>query len=202
MAGTLCPRRSGWVAGWIALCALGLAGCSAGSGGYARPPYAERAAPGSGHVTLASWYGPGFIGRRTADGEVYDGDGMTAASRTLPLGSRVPVTNHDNGRSVVVRINDRGPYVYGRSIDLSQRAAKEIGLDHTGVARVSVGSVDAGASTHSVFSRWSGEAQTKHYTPYHYTHPHYYRHRWTSRYRQSHRMVANPVGDWLLRMLG
>ena len=67
---------------------------------------------------------------------------MTAAHRSLPFGTMVRVTNKHNGRSVVVRINDRGPYVHGRGIDLSQRAAEQIGLDHSGVARVSVAPVD------------------------------------------------------------
>ncbi len=98
------------------------------------------------HVTLASWYGPGFIGRHTASGEVYHRDELTAASRNLPLGTRVQVINLNTGRAIVVRINDRGPYVHGRGTDLSQRAAEQIGLNHRGVARVSITRLDATAS--------------------------------------------------------
>src|SRR5882762_283701 len=75
-------------------------------------------------VGVASWYGPGFDGKRTANGEIYNQEDLTAASPSLPLGSRVMVTNLDNGRSVEVRINDRGPFVGGRKIDLSHRAAQ------------------------------------------------------------------------------
>lgn len=90
------------------------------------------------HVVVASWYGPGFSGRRTSSGERFDPDDLTAASRTLPLGSVARVTNLANGRSVDVCINDRGPNVRGRGIDLSRRAAQEIGLVHKGVGRVRV----------------------------------------------------------------
>ncbi len=82
-------------------------------------------------------------GRPTASGEAYDPNDLTAASRTLPLGSTVEVTNPSNGRSVKVRINDRGPYVRGRSIDLSKRAAEEIGLTEKGVGRVKIKRVDS-----------------------------------------------------------
>jgi rare lipoprotein A len=86
----------------------------------------------------ASWYGPGFHGRRTANGERYNQHGLTAAHRYLPFGTRVRVTNLRNNRSVVVRINDRGPFVGGRIIDLSAGAAKQIGVYHSGVAPVKV----------------------------------------------------------------
>ena len=82
-------------------------------------------------------------GRPTASGEVYDPNELTAASKTLPLGSTVEVTNPSNGRSVRVRINDRGPYVKGRSIDLSKRAAEEIGLTEKGVGKVKIRRVDS-----------------------------------------------------------
>lgn len=82
-------------------------------------------------------------GRPTASGEAYDPNELTAASKTLPLGSTVEVTNPSNGRSVRVRINDRGPYVKGRSIDLSKRAAEEIGLTEKGVGRVKIRRVDS-----------------------------------------------------------
>ncbi len=84
----------------------------------------------------ASWYGPGFNGNRTANGEVYNQNGLTAAHRSLPFGTVVQVTNLDNGRAVVVRITDRGPYVADRVIDLSAGAAQVIGLVNSGVAPV------------------------------------------------------------------
>jgi rare lipoprotein A (peptidoglycan hydrolase) len=103
----------------------------------ARLGWGSSARPRSG-VVLASWYGPGFNGRRTSSGEVYNQNALTAAARTIPLGSRVRVTNLSNGRSVNVRINDCGPYVKGRSLDLSRRAAERIGLTHGGVGMVKV----------------------------------------------------------------
>lgn len=84
----------------------------------------------------ASWYGHPFHGRRTASGERYDMEGMTAAHRTLPFGAWVLVTNRDNGRSAMVRVTDRGPFVEGRIIDLSRAAARQIGMLGPGTARV------------------------------------------------------------------
>lgn len=91
-------------------------------------------------VGKASWYGPGFDGRKTASGERFNRNAMTAAHKTLPLGTRVKVTNLANNESVVVKINDRGPYVHGRIIDLSQAAARSIGI--RGVGKVSVAVLD------------------------------------------------------------
>lgn len=87
---------------------------------------------------IASWYGPGFHGRRTASGETFNQNALTAAHRYLPFGTRVRVTNMRNGRSVVVRINDRGPFARGRIVDLSAAAASAIGLKRSGVAPVQV----------------------------------------------------------------
>lgn len=87
---------------------------------------------------IASWYGPGFHRGPTANGEIYDQDDLTAAHKTLPLPSWVEVTNLDNGRQLVVRINDRGPFVDGRIIDLSRRSAQLLGVDGPGLARVRV----------------------------------------------------------------
>ena len=86
------------------------------------------ASPGSG---LASWYGPGFGGHRTASGERFNTGALTAAHRSLPFGSRVRVTNSRTGRSVVVRINDRGPFSGNRIIDLSGASARAIGMQGT-----------------------------------------------------------------------
>jgi rare lipoprotein A len=87
-------------------------------------------------AAVASYYGPGFAGRPTASGERFNPSAMTAAHRTLRFGTRVKVTNSRNGRSVVVRINDRGPHVKGREIDLSSGAAKAIGMG--GIAHVRI----------------------------------------------------------------
>ena len=84
----------------------------------------------------ASWYGPGFHGRRTASGERFNSRALTAAHRSLPFGSRVRVTNERTGRSVVVRINDRGPFVGGRVIDLSKAAAQAVGISGVGKVKL------------------------------------------------------------------
>ena len=84
----------------------------------------------------ASWYGPKFHGRRTANGEIFNSNALTAAHRSLPFGTKVKVTNMSNGRSVVVRINDRGPFTKGRIIDLSAGAARVLNMINSGVAPV------------------------------------------------------------------
>lgn len=90
----------------------------------------------------ASYYADRFDGRRTASGERFDKDALTAAHRTLSFGTKVMVTNKANGRSVEVTINDRGPYGHGRTIDLSKGAAREIGMLGRGVARVQIQILD------------------------------------------------------------
>jgi len=92
---------------------------------------------------IASWYGPGFHGKTTANGEIYDQNAMTAAHRTLPLPSLVQVTNLENGRSVRVRVNDRGPFAHGRIIDMSARAAELLGFKRKGIAKVRVQILEA-----------------------------------------------------------
>jgi rare lipoprotein A (peptidoglycan hydrolase) len=94
--------------------------------------------PAYRQVGVASWYGPGFHGRPTASGERFDQNRLTAAHRSLPLGSRVTVTRLDTGRSIEVEINDRGPYVRGRVLDLSRAAAARLGMVDAGVARVRI----------------------------------------------------------------
>jgi rare lipoprotein A len=93
---------------------------------------------GDTQVGIASYYGGKFHGRKTANGERFDMNALTAAHKTLPLGTKVRVTHVKTGRSVVVRINDRGPFVKGRVIDLSRRAARELGMIQRGVAKVRV----------------------------------------------------------------
>lgn len=85
---------------------------------------------------IASWYGPGFHGRRTANGEVFNQNELTAAHKTLPFNTKVLVTNTKNNKSVIVRINDRGPFIEGRAIDLSCESAQRIGSITQGVALV------------------------------------------------------------------
>src|SRR5215213_8608354 len=84
----------------------------------------------------ASWYGPGFHGKRTANGETFNTNALTAARKTLPFGTEVRVTNERTGKSVVVRINDRGPYAHARVIDLSKAAAEAVGI--SGVSKVTL----------------------------------------------------------------
>jgi len=87
-------------------------------------------------VGTASWYGPQFDGRRTANGEIYDMNGISAAHKTLPFGTIVQVVDLETGRTVVVRINDRGPFVKGRIIDLSKGAAQALGIINKGITKV------------------------------------------------------------------
>jgi rare lipoprotein A len=87
---------------------------------------------------VASWYGPDFHGKLTSNREIYNMHALTAAHKTLPFGTYVRVTNLNNGKSVVVRINDRGPFIKGRIIDLSYAAARKLGLDISGVAPVKI----------------------------------------------------------------
>ena len=106
------------------------------------PPQAKEEAPRLEgqkieQVGIASWYGPGFHGQETASGETFNQNALTAAHRSLPLGSTAVVTNLATGKSVQVKINDRGPYVKGRKIDLSRAAARKIGLKK-GVAKVKI----------------------------------------------------------------
>ena len=86
----------------------------------------------------ASWYGPGFHGQKTANGEVYNQNSFTAAHKSLKFGTLLKITNLKNSKSVVVRINDRGPYIHGRDLDLSKAAALELGMVRKGVAKIKV----------------------------------------------------------------
>lgn len=110
---------------------------------------------------IASWYGKKFHGRKTSNGEIYDMYAMTAAHKTLPLGTFVRVANLENGRSVDVRVNDRGPFVRGRIIDLSYTAAKAIGMVGPGTAKVRVVALGAPAPQ-------STPGQTPQYLPIDY----------------------------------
>ena len=114
--------------------------------------------PGGGSETgLASWYGPDFHGKLTSNKEIYDMYDMTAAHRTLPFGTQVMVTNLENGRAATVRINDRGPFVGDRIIDLSYAAARVLGMVGPGTARVRL-DVLKGAHSPPAGQRWSVQA--------------------------------------------
>ena len=107
----------------------------------AAPParkHMGRPTPGGTRQGLASWYGGKFHGRKTASGERFDKHAMTAAHRSLPFGTRVKVTNLENGRSVIVRINDRGPFAKKRIIDVSRAAARKLGMLQAGLVRVKI----------------------------------------------------------------
>lgn len=134
------PRRLGWgrrhTVMLVALLVTGLIFAS-----WERTPAGSGKHNGPVQRGLASWYGPGFHGEPTAQGELFDMHALTAAHRSLPLGTRVRVTNLENGRSVVVRINDRGPYKRGVIIDLSRRAAGQIGMIRDGRVQVEVATV-------------------------------------------------------------
>jgi rare lipoprotein A len=106
--------------------------------------YYPREQPDYDETGLASWYGPGFHGKQTANGEIYDMNALTAAHKTLPMPVRVRVTNLQNGRSIVLRINDRGPFVNGRIIDVSRRGAQLLGFEGPGTAAVRVQILDGG----------------------------------------------------------
>ncbi len=140
------------------ICLIFVASCASRQEPPPEPaPQVAPAPPPTPHVSRkpttnqvrASYMGTKPAGRPTASGEAYDPNDLTAASKTLPLGSTVEVTNPSNGRSVRVRINDRGPYVRGRSIDLSKRAAEEIGLTEKGVGRVKIRRVDSKPAAHA-----------------------------------------------------
>lgn len=98
---------------------------------------------------IASWYGPDFHGKKTSNGEIYNMHGLTAAHKTLPMNTVVKVTNLNNSKEVIVRINDRGPFVQGRIIDLSKSAANKINMIATGTAPVKVQVIGFNGSTNS-----------------------------------------------------
>lgn len=127
---------------WVALAILTTAsGC--GKAAVRVPPPATPTL--ETEVGLAGWYGHPYHGRRTANGEIYDMDRLTAAHRTLPFGTRVRVRNLNNSKAVEVRINDRGPFVPGRIIDLSRAAARSIDMVRAGTARVRIDVVSRAA---------------------------------------------------------
>lgn len=93
-------------------------------------------------VGTGSWYGPGFHGKLTANGEIFDQNKLTAAHPTLPLPSTIAITNLANNRSLILRVNDRGPYIDGRIVDVSQRAAQILGFEKEGLATLQLKVLD------------------------------------------------------------
>ena len=139
-------RVSGAAGAWM-LAALSLSACTSPNREAAvpQPPLApppliaaSSCSPSSTQVGLASWYGEGFHLKHTASGEPFDMNDLTAAHRWLPLNTVVRVTNLDNGRSAVLRINDRGPYIRGRTLDVSRYAAAQLGMKGNGLAHVRI----------------------------------------------------------------
>ena len=130
-------RRNAFLVALSCGAALWLAGC-AGPPRKMPPARAFERDPVTVEFGQASWYGPGFHGRRTANGERYNQWDWSAAHKTLPLGTYVRVVREDNGREVILQINDRGPYVAGRIIDVSKRGAEELNMIRRGVAPVRV----------------------------------------------------------------
>lgn len=131
----------------LACVAVLLSGCAAGNAkiasrkGYVRFPEKHYASGEKAEIGLkirgeASYYGPGFHGKQTASGEIFDQEDYTCAHKSLPFGTKLKVVRVDNGSNVVVRVNDRGPYVDGRILDLSVAAGKKIDLDKVGHAEV------------------------------------------------------------------
>lgn len=114
--------------------------------------YVPRDDPFYDNVGIASWYGTEFHGRRTANGDTYDMNALTAAHTTLPMPSKVRVTNLDNGRELVVTVNDRGPFVDGRIIDVSRRAAQLLGFEKQGTAKVRVRALAEQAPADKVYA--------------------------------------------------
>lgn len=147
----LCRRRVVWPLLIMIVACLILAGCGGSrswrkGGTPGTKPYTVRgktyyplkSAHGFVEEGMASWYGPGFHGKKTANGERYNQYAMTAAHKILPLGTTVTVTNLQNRKSITVRINDRGPFVGDRVIDLSRKGAEKIGMIGAGTARVRI----------------------------------------------------------------
>ncbi len=123
--------------------------------------YYPREQPDYDETGLASWYGQDFHGKRTANGEVYEMNALTAAHKTLPMPVSVRVTNLENGRSIVLKVNDRGPFVNGRIIDVSRRGAQLLGFSGAGTAPVRVQILDGGASGAFVAARPHTSAEEK-----------------------------------------
>jgi rare lipoprotein A (peptidoglycan hydrolase) len=122
----------------VLISAFALTGCTPGDSVEHDKGSAASTKPSHKEVGEASWYGPGLQGNETANGETFDQNKMTAAHPSLPMGTKADVTNLENGKKVEVRINDRGPYVGDRAIDLSRAAARELGMEKDGTTQVEI----------------------------------------------------------------
>jgi peptidoglycan lytic transglycosylase len=131
---------------WGVVGVVVLATTAAGCGLFGRASAPLPPERGATEVGVASWYGPGFHGKATTSGEIYDQRDLTAAHPSLPLGTRVAVTNLDNGKQVEVRVNDRGPFAKSRVIDLSYAAARTLDMIGPGTARVRIEVLDGSAA--------------------------------------------------------
>ncbi len=127
---------------------------------HGRTYYPIPSAYGYTETGIASWYGPKFHGRKTSNGEIYNMYEKTAAHKTLPMNTYLLVTNLENGRHTVVRINDRGPFVRGRIIDLTKAGARTLGMLHKGTAHVRITALGETATTHN------GQGRSKQFLPY------------------------------------
>ena len=166
------------------------------SADLAEPQIPEGTAVLSTETGLASWYGPPYHNRRGSNGEVYNMHAMTAAHRTLPLGSIVRVTNTGNGQSVLVRITDRGPFIPGRVIDLSLAAARKIELWRAGVAPVKLEVLETPAPL-QVGGKWAVQIGGFHDQDEAATLAGHL----TRRYRSAKVLsFASPAGDWWIRV--
>jgi len=128
----------------VFLGAVLLAGCGTGSPRFASTPQVESWTGSTELQGIASYYADQFHGRTTANGETFDMNALTAAHRSFPFGTILRVTNVENGKSVVVRVNDRGPFVEGRIIDLSLGAAKAVDIIGRGTAQVIIDVLELG----------------------------------------------------------
>jgi rare lipoprotein A len=122
----------------VLISAFALSGCTSGDSVEHDKGSAATTKPSHKEVGEASWYGPGFQGNETANGETFDQNKMTAAHPTLPMGTKAEVTNLENDKKVEVRINDRGPYVGNRAIDLSRAAARKLDMEDDGTTQVKI----------------------------------------------------------------
>jgi rare lipoprotein A len=122
----------------ILISAFALSGCTSGDSVEHDKGSTASTKPSHKEVGEASWYGPGFQGNETANGETFDQNKMTAAHPTLPMGTKAEVTNLENDKKVEVRINDRGPYVGDRAIDLSRAAARKLDMEDDGTTQVKI----------------------------------------------------------------
>ncbi len=149
--------RPGRATPWVTIGPLLVAGCSL----FRAEPRVVEQPPAPAQVGVASYYGRGFRDHGTASGERFDQGELTAASRSLPIGTRARVTNLANGSSVVVRVNDRGPFVRGRVLDVSYAAARELGMLRRGTARVRIEVLDDSSGAVTGRARWRGARRSR-----------------------------------------